>query len=181
MHVACFLYVELFRGWFKGNDTRSLARYIEWRYSRFLADYTNDGPLNLESYLVNIWQAASHANNFLRRLYHNPLWMDPSEAMAASHSALQFLAVFNILAARSYELGYPRYKLTCKLHMMGHLAHQLREEGLTHHKVLNPLAASCQIDEDMVGRVCALARACPAATMHERVLQKYLVNVAVRI
>ena len=170
----------LLRSWFKGNDTRSLARYVEWKFARILADYDEQGPENQETYLQNIHLGAKHANGFLRCLYSSPLWMTPETARAASDSGLSFLRLFNQLASQALQLGWPRYKLTCKLHMMAHIAHQLRSEAASGHKVLNPLSASCQLDEDMVGRICALARSCAAKTMHQRVLQKYLVNLAVR-
>ena len=105
--------------------------------------------------------------------------MTPEQATTASECALGFLRTFNRLASKSFELGWPRFKMTCKLHMVAHVAHQLREDA-SRGWVLNPLSASCQMDEDMIGRVCFIARSCPAKTLHNRVLQKYLVNLAVR-
>ena len=164
------------RNWFKGNDTRTVLRFIEWRFGRALADY--DG-LD-EPYLEAVFDAGVHANACMRHLYGNGLWLSPFMAATISDHGLAFLRGFSRVATIAYGRSTPRFLIVPNVHMFAHIMHDIRLEGLTGHPVMNPLAYSCQLDEDYVGRVCALARTCHAKTLHYRTLQKVKVAMAVK-
>ena len=166
----------LLRGWFKGNDTRTLCRFVEWRFAILLADYVG----NDEEYLHNIWSAAKFANECLRLLYWQGLWMQPSIARTIARCGFGFLETFNKLATMALARNLPRFQVIPKSHMWAHVVHTLRAEAASEELVLNPISFSCQQDEDFVGRVCALSRVCHPATLHARTLQKYKVAMAVR-
>ena len=166
------------RSWFKGADTRCICNFIEWFFARSLANTPVDDPN--EEFMSNILAGAQHCNQFLRQLYSSGLWMPSNTASMIANHGLSFLRVFNKLAAEALLRQVPRYQLVCKLHMFGHLCHSLRLDAAASEWVLNPLSFSCQGDEDFVGRICQIARACHGRTMHERTLQKYKVNLAIR-
>ena len=149
---------------------------MEWRFAILLADY--DG--NDEDYLQNIWSTARSANECLRLLYWQGLWMQPNIARTIACHGFGFLQTFNKLAATALARNLPRFQVTPKCHMWAHVVHSLRVEAAPEELVLNPISFSCQQDEDFVGRVCALSRVCHPATLHSRTLQKYKVAMAVR-
>ena len=168
--------LRTFRNWFKGNDTTSICRFIEWKFRRILAEYT--GPH--EDYLTGILTAATAGNEFLRTLYSSPLWMRACDAKHASHNGLEFMKAYKFIGAYALKKQWPRYNLTPKIHFLAHLVHGLRGEAARGHEVLNILSSSCQLDEDFVGRIASAVRVCSSRTVHMRTLEKYLINVAIR-
>ena len=128
----------------------------------------------------DIWQAAVFANRSLQILYHEGLFMEPSKAALVAENGLMFIRTFGKLATRSLELKLPRFQLVPKIHIWAHVVHELKQAASFSHPVLNPLAYSCQCDEDFVGKICALSRATHARTLHHKTLQKYRLNLALR-
>ena len=106
--------------------------------------------------------------------------MTSQTAMAVADHGFLFLQAFNKLAGLALARNFPRYQVIPKAHMWAHVVHSLRLQATTGQLVLNPLSFSCQVDEDFVGRVCALSRICHPATVHFRTLQKYKVCMAIR-
>lgn len=154
-------------------------RYIEWKYARVLADFC--GSDEDEAYMTYIWQGAKHANTCLHMLYEAPLWMEPDTARTISDEGLNFLRDFKKLASMAYKRSTPRYQIVTKLHFWAHICWDLRLQADTGHPVLNPLAYSCQMDEDYVGKICSLSRYCHGRTIHSATLQKYKINLALRV
>lgn len=126
-----------------------------------------------------IWEASKHANACLRKMYGTGLWMSPAKARTLAGHGLEFLRCFQDLAAGFYELHLPRFQLVSKLHMWAHVCYDLLRDA-ERGEVMNPLSASCQMDEDFVGRVCSISRATHGRTVHSKTLQKYKINLAVR-
>ena len=166
------------RSWFKGADTRAVMRFIEWTFGRSLADLP-DGDEN-ERYMNKILETARHGNECLRQLYACALWLPPDKAAEIGESGLCFIRCFNNLAAQAYHRRLPRFQLVCKIHMFAHVCHGLLRDARSRIETLNPVAYSCQMDEDFVGKVCSMARSTHAKTLHERTLQRYKVNLAIR-
>ena len=130
--------------------------------------------------MTRILQVARHTNTCLSMLYEAPLWMEPDTARAISDEGLNFLRGFKKLASMALRRGNPRYQIVTKLHFWAHICWDLRFQADTGYPVLNPLAYSCQMDEDYVGKVCSLSRLCHGRTMHFATLQKYKINLALR-
>ena len=170
------IYIKKLRGWFKGNDTRVLCSFLEWHLARILADFTGHD----EAYIRKMWEAAKHVNSFLRGLYSSGLWIPAAEASSFADAGLAFLDRFQDLAAMAYARRVPRYQLVPKLHMMAHVIYDLRFQARKSATVINPMAFSCQADEDFIGKICILSRSCHGKTLHDRTLQKYKVNLAAR-
>ena len=106
--------------------------------------------------------------------------MKPSQARLVGYNGLMFIKTFGKLASMALRQKLPRFQLVPKVHIWAHVVHDLLEAAKKPHMVLNPLAYSCQCDEDFVGKICTLSRATHARTMHCRTLQKYLLNLALR-
>ena len=150
------LHLDFSRNWFKGADTAVLCRFLQAHYARVLADYDGDS----EAELATVHAALCAANDFLSTLFRSNLWMTKGQANHAAHRGFAFLSAYAKCAAWALSLELPRFKLQPKYHMMAHICHQLLKDSLNPHAeaVQNPLSASCQMDEDFVGKMSLIAR-----------------------
>ena len=164
------------RSWFKGADTTIVCKWLEWKIPRFEADYEGDH----DEHLSQLSRALVEGNSFMSALYHQPLWLKPSDALRISNHGLAFLSLYSSLAGYAFQQGWPRYKLQPKFHMLAHILYSLRDAGSKNIETLNPIAFSCQLDEDFIGRVATLSRTVSSRTIHERTIQRFLLNVASR-
>ena len=164
------------RTWFKGADTHSVARWVEHKFSG-----------HADEYLQSIHQTAQHGNEFMRKLYHCGLWMEPSNASLAIRSGMKFLKEYRVCAQFAFEAKKCRFKIPPKYHAFVHIDHaMINDLGKISPKtleantpsILNPLCYSCQLDEDFVGQVSALSRTGNISTAHDRVMNLYLLNLA---
>ena len=132
---------------------------------------------SLHEYIGSILAAVTGGNAFLRALYNANLFLGKAEAgLVASHGR-QLLEGYMKAASLSYSLGYTRFKLIPKVHMLAHFVLLMEEASRTRTWCLSPLSYSCQMDEDLVGRCSAMSRTSSIRTVHQRTLRKYLVNV----
>ena len=163
------------RSWFKGADTSIMTKFLEYKYSRLLADEDCD-------LLICIHAALKASNEFLRLLYGQGLWMDVQSAGQAAGHGFDFLQAYNKAAALCWHQALPRFKLQPKLHMLAHVCHQLVEDSraATCGGVLNPIAYSCQQDEDFVGRISTIVRKQHSRSVNRRVLQKFKLQLAAK-
>ena len=177
MHILIVAQPMGLRRWFKGADTTVLARYLQNKYNRVLADFC--GPH--EHHLVTIYEGMCECNAFLSGLYHQPLWILPSDAWVLATHAIKFLESHNKAASYAlHTLALPRFKTVPKVHMLAHFVHDLYEASYRQQPLLNFLSYSCQLDEDFIGRIAFQSRQVSVRTVHYRTLQRFLVNLAIR-
>ncbi|CAE7252654.1 unnamed protein product [Symbiodinium sp. CCMP2456] len=162
--------------WFKGNDTTILVKFLEWKYKQVLADCDSE----LESVLTVIYNGLVAINNFMRSVYAQPLWVRPEVCGQMARQGMIFMKSFNSAAARALGLGQPRFKYMPKFHLMAHIFHSLQKNASEGVLGLNVLAFSCQMDEDFIGRVAGQSRNVSIRTVHDRTVQRYLLNLAMR-
>ncbi|CAE7252176.1 unnamed protein product, partial [Symbiodinium necroappetens] len=164
------------KNWFKGADTTTFMRFLQYKYERTLADH--DSEL-LDAVLL----AMGAANKFLDILYNADLWMDYTSAHEACKFGMHFLKGYATAATLSFNMSLPRFKFQPKWHMFAHITHQLYDDAEKvgrKGRVLNVLSFSCQQDEDFVGKISAIVRKQHARSVNSRVLQKYKLNLASR-
>ena len=122
--------------------------------------------------------AVCSANAFLKTLYNSGLWLSVTESgyvIAEGHKCLKH---FQHCAERAFDLGFTRWKLQPKYHMLGEVLFEMGTLRMAGKPVPNPLTYSCQMDEDLVGRVSAFSRVVSSRTIHERTLSRYQVALA---
>lgn len=169
------IYVVL-RNWFKGSDTTSLLYFLQHRIGDTLDSLDNDA----RPFFVDMCECIGSANCFMRCLYHSALFLTPDEReylLETGHKAIQ---CFHKLAARSFNMGYTRWKYMPKFHMLGEILYTLEVERRKNLPSMSPLVYTTQQDEDFVGKVAAMSRAVSIRTVHARTLSRYLIALATR-
>ena len=144
------------------------------KYSGVIEDHPNHGHIH---YLKAIHSALSGLNKFFHNLYNAHLWMRRPEAKHTAQHGRAVLENYLRAASHALRLKFTKFKLIPKHHMLCHVIRVLEQSSVNQKWTLSPVASMCQQDEDLVGRVSALSRACDIRTVHERTLRKYLVKV----
>ena len=172
--VFSFGGASVLRSWFKGADTRAVAVYLERRYNKVISD--NPAFEHL-SYLMTIHRALKAGNGFMRRLYNSHLFLRKPEAKHVALEGRSLLTQFSLAANAAFALGYCRFKFTPKYHMLSHIVLLLERGSVELPWTLSPISYSCQLDEDLVGRVSKVSTTRSSKLIHEGTIRKYLVNV----
>ena len=94
------------------------------------------------------------------------------EADEASEALLNHLRSYQYLANQYQALNLWQFRMKPKLHYMWHQAHQVKEWRL------NPWVFHCFSEESFLGKIKAIAVQCHGATMCKRVLERYLICLA---
>lgn len=116
-------------------------------------------------------------NHFFRSLYAGDLWLDKPTAQNLAQALLQFIRVYLLLARKSYDLGEKKFGLIPKIHALHEVHHEMVRQGELSHWVLNPIAETCSIDEDVIGRVAILSRSVSPRAIARRALARYLAQI----
>ena len=161
------------RSWFKGADTTSLLIFLEDKLKGAYPNVVEERP-----YYQDMLLAVCSANAFLKTLYHGGLWLSATESSYVIAEGQKCLKHFQRCAERAFHLGFTRWKLQPKFHMLGEVLFEMGTLRMAGKPVPNPLTYSCQMDEDLVGRVSAFSRVVSSRTIHERTLSRYQVALA---
>ena len=99
---------------------------------------------------------------------------------------MKFCLRYRECSELAYQQGKTRFKLPPKFHAYVHIVHGVIEQlGKLPQSVLegdlpsiyNPLAESCQMDEDFVGHIATLSRASVLHAVHKKTIGMYLTNL----
>lgn len=153
-----------------------MAKFLEVKFRQVLADCDP----GIEDVLSTIHDGLVAINIFMRKVYALPLWVKPADASELASQGLLFMRAFNAAAHSCLGAGKPRFKFMPKFHLFSHLVHYIRRSAVKNIFSLNIIAFSCQLDEDFIGRVAAQSRNVSIRTVHERTVQRYLLNLALR-
>ena len=137
------------------------------------------GYLNKETpsdYTKSIGAAISAINEFLRLLYKGGLWLSRTEANSAINYGRTFCRAYLDAAMHAYQAQRLRFKISPKFHAFCHFPFDMRQQ-IHNEWVLNPLLASCQQDEDFVGKISALSVQVSFKLVHLQTVQRYLLNL----
>ena len=72
---SCTVFCFESRRWFKGADTPLLAKFLEYKYERVLADCDEADEPVFRCYPM---MGLKDINNFMRSIYSQPLWIQPN-------------------------------------------------------------------------------------------------------
>lgn len=82
------------------------------------------------------------------------------------------------LSQETRRLNIVAYSLKPKLHAMRHIAGDIEKQlSRGSSQILNPLAFSCEANEDMVGHVARLSRRVSARTVNHRVFDRVCIRM----
>ena len=174
--VSVLLFFFESRRWFKGADTPLLAKFLQYRYCRALADCDEaDEPV-----FRTIHAGLKHINGFMRAIYEQPLWVEPNDAANIAQMGLGFMRALNLAAQQALDLQRPRFKIQPKVHLFAHLVHGMFLASQSGATSLNILAHSCQMDEDFIGKISMQSRHVSIRSVHCRTIQRYCLNLALK-
>lgn len=150
--------------WNKGHTTTTLMKFVVWYLQR---EDLRDDPL-----LSKSLEAAVVMDEALHTLYSSDLWLDKNLAQEVGQKGLRHLALYQQMAATCFHAKTALYVLMPKSHVCNHLFLELAECQTEY--ILNPLAHSVQVDEDMVGRCSRVSRRVSPLQVVKRVLERCL-------
>ena len=155
--------------WHKGALTTVLMEFVE--------DHYKDVDFSANGLLQECMEAVRAGNACLRTLFSRGVFLSNSDAGFAGEMGMKFLRRFASLAHRCRILGRMLFPLQPKGHAFHHIVLELvlaaSRDNRSH--IVNPLAWSCQADEDFVGRPSRVSRRVrPGKIQVRRVIQRYL-------
>ena len=157
--------------WNKAALTVTMLQFIEFLCGQYQKECDQDQRLRF------IASAVKSGNYFMSQLYANDLWIPSAQAREISRAGKHFVSAYVYLAYLSSEVGEPKFPLKPKLHMVHEAAVALEIQSEESDFAYNPLAESCSIDEDFVGRVAFLTRHVSPRQMALRSIERYLVQI----
>jgi hypothetical protein len=156
--------------WSKGSTTTFLMRWFvdECRSRRAAIAGDSDQLLQIT------FEAAQAAHSFLRRLYHEEVWIPSNTASVIADKGLLFLRKHGEAIRMAFGSSRNLFLQMPNLHRFHHIAFQLKWQSQSTDFVFNALALSSQSDEDFIGRPSRISRRVHARTVVERTLQRSL-------
>ena len=83
------------------------------------------------------------------------------------------MACFTKAAEYAYSINLTRFKFQPKFHMIAEVRWQLLEEKRLGATSINPLAYSCQMNEDFVGKIAQMSRMVASRRVHAKTIERY--------
>ncbi|CAE7265539.1 unnamed protein product [Symbiodinium microadriaticum] len=161
--------------WFKGNDTTSLCKYLEWKLKDVHTSTDMSGSDQL--YFAEMASLLSCGNKLMHRLYFAGLWLSTKERDKIIAVGDKFVSTFMLLAQMAYDWDLCRWKVQTKFHMLGELLFGLKMDRVRGCRSLNPLSYSTQVDEDFIGKVSISSRYVSSRALHEKTIHRYLLKL----
>ena len=158
----------------KASDTGHIIAWIQVLVSGFKNDPQNEAHVQL---LELMRSAAMHARAFHALLYDHGVWLPVKCAWQLYHHIHEFLEAYNGLAYLSLRVyGYTGFSKTGKFHQLSHVKFELRQQLLNPGQqwVCSPNLYSCEMNEDIIGKICRLNRKVSSQRSAERTFQNYL-------
>ena len=153
--------------WSKGSLTTNLAHWI--------VALLSDLPVDQNGLLPRCSESIKQLNNALSFLCNAPLFLERLECAYVCERGFFFVQSYSALASTCYDLGRPHlFPLFPKLHAVFHTWLDLQDQFTIYNYGLNPLCSSCQMDEDVIGRVSRVSRRVASRKVILRTLQRHL-------
>ena len=134
-------------GWSKFNDTRIYCKFIQDILERRVEEIWDN------STLLQILDAVQHINQCMSILFSGGLWLTSQQALDAGVHGRKWIFQYDALAKQAYANSMQRFPLLQKIHMLDHQFRDLENHAKQLQYVLNPAAASVQMDEETMDRV----------------------------
>ena len=140
-----------------------------------------DNPLHAShaGFFRNISAASKAAAMFFRVIHNRGLWLTRDYGKQVKDAALQFAEAYSQLAMQCHTEGRARYSLVPSFHYWHHFyvdaKRQLRDPTRQH--LLSPSIASCEADEDFIGKISQMSRHVHPGVTNARTIDRYLVRM----
>lgn len=154
--------------WSKGDATTQLMKF----FLTFCRDYL--GQVRANALLSLAFQAGEAMDECLRLLFSFELWVPANAARGIASKGLAFLRLNGRAARLAYDSQLRLFLFMPNLHRLHHIWVEVRRQSQITEFVMSPLYASCQADEDYIGRPSRLSRRVSARATILRTLQRSL-------
>eukprot|EP00438_Fugacium_kawagutii_P014316 Skav210897 [mRNA] locus=scaffold2900:2025:3689:+ [translate_table: standard] len=155
--------------WSKGSLTSNFMRWIV-----FLLRQLDDDDAG---YLARCRQAAEDINAVLGLLYNSSLFLDQNQCRFVYEKGMSFLQAYTDLARDLFQQGrWQMFPLFPKVHAIQHIWLTVKQSCDNHTYAVNPIAMSCQQDEDIVGKISRGSRRVSSRAVIYRTLQRHLMG-----
>ena len=158
----------------KGSDTTLLTRWLRFLTRLYLQEPSNAFTQKHGAFLRLLKHEVEAALDLFHVVHSHGLWIERGCAKYLYARLMTVLKGYKALAMTAKTMGVAGFALIPKFHAMHHVALNLAldlERGAD--CVLNPLMDSCEQNEDVVGRICRLARRLSTRTITSRVLTRH--------
>eukprot|EP00438_Fugacium_kawagutii_P022976 Skav222205 [mRNA] locus=scaffold3943:41172:42716:+ [translate_table: standard] len=144
--------------------------------SKWLVVFLDELPDDAHKMLSKCKQALKQLNSAMSFLYNAPLFLEKPEGQYIYHHGMHWIQTYSMLARKCYSLKRPHlFPLMPKLHSVHHCFLAIRLQCERAGYGISPLASSCQMDEDCIGRVARTTRRVNARLMVRRTLERHLI------
>lgn len=160
----------------KGSDTQMVLKFILW-FMRLKLLSASDFPAAQVRFFKVVKHTVQCGLELFDLLHSHGLWLHRDCAKVAYIRIMILLRGYKKLAALSMGLGFPGFGLKPKLHGMHHLAWSMKESlkrGAP--RVLSPIFAGCESNEDTVGRISRLSKKVSTRTLTRRLMDRHLLK-----
>ena len=165
-------------GWCKckGSDAMILMQWIRVLTTSCMNRILDESHRKT---LKGLHEAASSGVAWVNAMYRHGLWWARPCAEAINAHGKKFLRSYNFLAwVALHEWQFPAFAMKPKIHLLAHEVYEVSQflaKGVV--PVPSCLMFSCEMNEDVVGRISRLSRRAHQARVSERVLNFYLTKV----
>lgn len=123
--------------------------------------------------------SSSRAMNYFMRSLYKASWFIRANDWAGIHAAgVHFLRAYKRLAFLSWQLKEARFALMPKLHMCYHVIQTMKGQiQLSGEFCENPMSQAVPMDEDFIGRFCALTRVVSPRARIKRAMERHITQV----
>jgi hypothetical protein len=151
----------------KGYGCKTLCVWLAFKAQELCAANSNE---ELKMLTTCLWAFAE-----MQRVWDSAGdHLTDSEAFQQHYAGHLFLSLYTRLADRAYKSAESCYKIRPKLHFIEHTL----DHVLASHE--NPMTFHTFMDEDFMGKIKRISRACHRSTLAQRTLQRYTVKIGVR-
>eukprot|EP00438_Fugacium_kawagutii_P032960 Skav223870 [mRNA] locus=scaffold1226:226027:227643:+ [translate_table: standard] len=156
--------------WSKNMDTATVSKFIEYICRKHMQNFAGD--IILES----IYDACGAIHHFMSVLFSASFFLTDMESWQMISAGHAFMTGYVKLAKQSYDGGFCLFAFKPVLHLFAHIVHTaLLQYKVDPASVINPIAESTFMAEDLVGRISRLSRRVSARKHGEKIMYRYMV------
>ena len=158
----------------KGSDSLALLRYCSFFAKLNLQHPTVEGFPQL---LSCMHQTCESMLDIFRIIHAHKLFLERACAARLYISMMRTLRGYKKLGRLALSMNYRAFILKPKAHALHHIGFALKKALEAGHPiVLSPEAHSCEVNEDLIGRISRLSRRVGPQLLTKRVLERYLLK-----
>lgn len=159
--------------WSKASDSVILSQWME----KLLMDPAWAHEVDRHIVLSIALQATTKYNALMSALHREGYFIFGERAVRLGAIGMSFMQDLQYLADVCSRHKLNRYYLQPKTHAMQHSWYFLVKQGLKAGVAINPLAESCPMSEDFIGKFSRQSRRVSSRTVMSRSLEAYLIKL----